>query len=272
MADLILTSEEKAANKWLELDDATLGKFVKYTAMTALQAYSEEGAIRLNAALIMLLGTVAESKEQSLQLKVNGLVYKGDHHGDWDLTISRNNEARPSTPPRAQLKFDAEMFVPILSGQKTQTRRVLKSAPSGSFRYDGVGSEFDDGGNTHYFEELGANGEFTEKYVCVGECPYADVGCALLVEGFKSRPLIASAIRIERLQDISNEDAWAEGCDLHLYSELGFGGFAGGQEDFIYGGYARKTFVALWGRIYGADSWAKNPWVWVINFHKSELH
>lgn len=269
MAELILTSDEKATNKWLELDDATLGKLVKYTAMTALQAYSEESAIRLNAALIMLLGTVAESKEQSLQLKVNGLVYKGDHHGDWDLTISpisRSNEGQPSTPPRAQLKFNDEMFVPILSGQKTQTRRVLKSVPAGSFRYDGVG--FDKGSNTHYFEELGANGEFTENYVSVGECPYADVGCALLVEGFKGRPLIASAIRIERLQDISNEDAWAEGCDPHLYSELGLGGFTGGQEDFIYGGYARKTFAALWNRIYGADSWAKNPWVWVIKFDK----
>jgi hypothetical protein len=63
-------------------------------------------------------------------------------------------------------------------------------------------------------------------------------------------------VRVERLQDISEADAWAEGC-------LGYDDdVTGGQSG--YGEYAQ-----LWESINGKGSWDANPWVWVIEFKVS---
>lgn len=59
-------------------------------------------------------------------------------------------------------------------------------------------------------------------------------------------------VRVERLQDISEEDAKAEGVTLKGMSR--------------YDGEARDAFEALWCGINGAESWDANPWVWVIGF------
>jgi len=79
------------------------------------------------------------------------------------------------------------------------------------------------------------------------------------------------SIRVERLNDISREDAAAEGaCYL---AEIGFDGrFTEGlhkgckviQQDH----YPEVNFANLWESINGAGSWAANPWVWVITFRK----
>lgn len=58
-------------------------------------------------------------------------------------------------------------------------------------------------------------------------------------------------IKVERLQDISEKDAIAEGIEYN-----------GGCE------VPRKTFEWLWESIKGSGSWAANPWVWVISFKK----
>lgn len=63
-------------------------------------------------------------------------------------------------------------------------------------------------------------------------------------------------VRVERLQDITEEDAKAEGC-------------ARFEDD--HGGYsARVMFCELWESINGAGSWDLNPWVWVVEFKKVE--
>lgn len=59
-------------------------------------------------------------------------------------------------------------------------------------------------------------------------------------------------VRVERLQDISEADAVAEGVTR---SEHG-------------GITARDGFQRLWKSINGADSWDTNPWVWVIDFRR----
>lgn len=60
-----------------------------------------------------------------------------------------------------------------------------------------------------------------------------------------------NAVRVERLNDCSQEDAEAEGvqCDM---SALTF----------------RDHFHALWDRINSTDAWAANPWVWVVEFRR----
>jgi hypothetical protein len=64
------------------------------------------------------------------------------------------------------------------------------------------------------------------------------------------------SIRAERLQDISQEDALAEG----LPDQLG--------DRFMADLPARYRYHQLWDSINGRGSWYENPWVWVINFRR----
>lgn len=71
-----------------------------------------------------------------------------------------------------------------------------------------------------------------------------------------------AAIRIERLQDISEADAGAEGMDTVRY-------YTHPTEGVVRdtGGYvARSNFRSLWESIKGKGAWDANPWVWVIEF------
>lgn len=73
-----------------------------------------------------------------------------------------------------------------------------------------------------------------------------------------------TAVRVERLQDISEEDAEAEGV-------LAFHSQSPGLEARPY--YRsmqsnRGLFEQLWGSINGDESWAANPWVWAITFKR----
>ena len=73
-----------------------------------------------------------------------------------------------------------------------------------------------------------------------------------------------AAVRIERLQDISAEDAIAEGIDRRM---------DGPDEE--YSGSSNtwhwrpsSAYRDLWESINGPDSWTANPWVWVYTFRK----
>lgn len=73
-------------------------------------------------------------------------------------------------------------------------------------------------------------------------------------------------IRVERLQDISEEDAIAEGIN----------GAEGrmGYVDYLKNGQATfhpiTSFQTLWQSINGEQSWNDNPWVWVLEFKQIE--
>ncbi|HED3064968.1 TPA: hypothetical protein R4057_001921 [Kluyvera ascorbata] len=56
-------------------------------------------------------------------------------------------------------------------------------------------------------------------------------------------------VRVERLNDISREDAIAEGGTPYFNVDW---------------------FSGLWASIYGEESWTANPWVWVIEFKRLE--
>lgn len=62
-----------------------------------------------------------------------------------------------------------------------------------------------------------------------------------------------TGVRVERLQDISEADAVAEGSQC-----------AGVPAALTN----RGAFSRLWQSINGPDSWAANPWVWVIEFQR----
>ncbi len=69
-----------------------------------------------------------------------------------------------------------------------------------------------------------------------------------------------TAVRVERLQDISEADALAEGVDADAVAS--FARVAGVTRP---AGFAYRD---LWESINGPGSWAKNPWVWVIEFRE----
>lgn len=58
--------------------------------------------------------------------------------------------------------------------------------------------------------------------------------------------LLIKGIQVERLQNITETDAIDEGA------------------------LNRKEFEFIWGNINGRESWASNPWVWVIEFDRTQ--
>lgn len=76
-------------------------------------------------------------------------------------------------------------------------------------------------------------------------------------------------IRVERLQDISKEDAVSEGIQ-ELPSRRGYYDPIAPSTISLGHYYTdpRCAFSVLWESINGDDSWTKNPWVWVIEFKR----
>lgn len=70
-------------------------------------------------------------------------------------------------------------------------------------------------------------------------------------------------IRVQRLHEISEADAIAEGADQYASSTKL-------RRDRAYdpslNGIYREGFSELWEAINGAGSWAANPWVWAVSF------
>lgn len=66
-------------------------------------------------------------------------------------------------------------------------------------------------------------------------------------------------IRVQRVQEISEEDAIAEGCPIES------------PQPFVKGygsASASGWFSELWNKVY--NTWEANPWVWVATFKKAE--
>lgn len=71
-------------------------------------------------------------------------------------------------------------------------------------------------------------------------------------------------IRVERLQNISEEDAIAEGVEI-VKSPDGYFKNYYGRKGFST---ARDSYISLWNKINGNGSWDNNPWVWIIEFKR----
>ncbi|MER1077210.1 hypothetical protein AAA612_04935 [Pseudomonas aeruginosa] len=100
-------------------------------------------------------------------------------------------------------------------------------------------------------------------------------GCSMISKGrvrpsihmprWASRILLEiTAVRVERLQDISEEQVLAEGvrgepCDHARQACADIG---------CWGDTAKGAFGFLWESLNGEGSWAANPWVWVVEFKR----
>lgn len=199
--------------------------------------------------------------------------------------------------------FNAEMVRAILDGRKTQTRRPIKWKQTRftemAERDDGSlwpwAEDCERGGDIWFtcpFGEVGDRIWVRETWAEAGASApdlklyranypdhvpahYENVPPAeeirwtppIHMPRWASRiTLEITAVRVERLNDISEEDAAAEGV----------GQLRGGFWKHYQPGWtqhqlsARGSFVTLWKSIYGADSWQANPWVWVIEFKRVE--
>ena len=72
-------------------------------------------------------------------------------------------------------------------------------------------------------------------------------------------------VRVERLQDISDSDAFAEGVEKTSY---GCHKHAPGGHGCMTG---RDGYRELWESINGPGSWDANPFVWVVEFKRIEV-
>lgn len=73
--------------------------------------------------------------------------------------------------------------------------------------------------------------------------------------------LEVTSVRVERLQDISEADALAEGVNAHQDHH-------GRPTTSIYSPV--QAYRDLWEQINGPGSWDANPWVWAVDFKRLE--
>lgn len=191
--------------------------------------------------------------------------------------------------------FNCPMVRAVLDGSKTQTRRVMKPQPSNVINQLFIWKD-----NATPLDELlalcpyGQPGDRLWVRESFWGCDLPGHGerpCVVYDDewhGKDYRPTVArpwarkfgripsihmprdcsritleiTAVRVERLQDISEEDSVAEGIERTARQWKSYGG---------PGGFCRSpisSYRSLWESINGTDSWGANPWVWVIEFRR----
>lgn len=194
--------------------------------------------------------------------------------------------------------FSGVMVRAILDGRKTQTRRVM----SERHRYHFI----DDCGDLALcpYGQPGDRMWVRESFWGCDAPGYGDIPCVVYDDewhgkGYQPaevRPwapkfgripsihmprncsritLEVTGVRVERLNDCSEEDALAEGVFKPGPSgNLPIGPCVqrvsdGNEIVYCQRGMATAEYRELWDQINGAGAWAANPWVWVVEFRKA---
>lgn len=170
------------------------------------------------------------------------------------------------------------MIRAILEGRKTQTRRPVKypvKTPVKGFTIIGGPPThglcpYGQPGQLLYVRETWAFGYPNYPYVYVHAADYPDKKPPHPVKWRPSIHMPFNAARIflkitgvyvQPLNSIDEADAKAEGAAPVFCQYKG--------ERSGYHSHA-EGFKQIWQNIYGPDSWEKNPWVWVIEFERTE--
>jgi hypothetical protein len=204
--------------------------------------------------------------------------------------------------------FSAPMVRALLDGRKTQTRRIISAEiPDGHFVEhchfcasgwglwergpwagggrctcrEVKGIRFRDGDRLYVRERgwISPSKQAFQPFVDneLGPTPQTPAGVSwkpspsIHMPRWASRlTLTVTDVRVERLNDISEADAWAEGCKKGEADDAG--GFFPAEEPDPSGiglrGWdnARDWFADLWEEINGDDAWDANPWVVAVTF------
>lgn len=172
--------------------------------------------------------------------------------------------------------FSAPMVRALLDGRKTQTRRVLKK-PAAMDALAVFGSKFLTlpgnidligyaPGDRLYVREafsyealdVDRNGFMPPWYWADGNPSsgnFTRPKPSIHMPRWASRiTLTVTEVRVQRLQEISNDDAKAEGvlgeCAFHVGNDATY----------------RAPFRELWNSLHGHDAWDANPWVVAVSF------
>lgn len=183
--------------------------------------------------------------------------------------------------------FNTEMVRAILDGRKSCTRRINKDAND----YVVPDMDFYDSDKRTYAVHNYADKEHTDKLsiaertcpICPSDILYVRESYSELSFGYvykadgenidhlgnviKWHPSIhmpkeaariwlkVTNVRVERLQDMTDDDAEAEGCFDYTSTALGF--------PDVWDSTIKKSDLDSYG-------WTANPWVWVIEFERCE--
>lgn len=80
--------------------------------------------------------------------------------------------------------------------------------------------------------------------------------------------LEVTGVRVERLQDISEADALAEGVTPLPGGDMWTAG--GVYDGPLHAARPQWAYRRLWEQINGPEGWAANPWVWCVAFRRLE--
>lgn len=198
--------------------------------------------------------------------------------------------------------FSGPMVRAILSGQKTVTRRAMKHQPcrkpvmvpngganfwSNPLYIQGamMGSQnhscpYGQPGDLLWVREAWAQVNVAqapgESWVVYRECDNrTDYGGpwkpSIHMRRRDSRILLeVTDVRVEQLQDITEDQAEAEGIEGCIPSCPGPYDEHGDPECDCMNLTYEQSFQALWKSINGRKSWDANPWVWVVEFKRIE--
>ena len=193
--------------------------------------------------------------------------------------------------------FNGDMVRAVMDGRKTQTRRVIKGVGPDNWLKGAsnhvvhaidhcpmgkigdvlwVKENFKVGkcANNLKPSELDARTWIVENggvwYLADNHCPLTPISTKGKTRPNNHMPKWASRIkleitdlRVEFLNDISSDDAKAEG--IEYFDSMEFKGY----KNYLGPGFTQdpvRSFESLWESINGKDSWLENPWVWVIEF------
>lgn len=186
--------------------------------------------------------------------------------------------------------FSAPMVRALLDGRKTQTRRVAKIKWEDGANPDFSGWRSEQVGPSHWqiIGGMGVGANIATPYapgdrLYVREahklidrhCDYRADWPEATQHLFRWRPsihmprwasrltLTVTDVRVQRLQEISEADAVAEGLETQP-SPLGISSYyCFGQ---IAYSRAKPAFSALWNSLHGPGAWDANPWVVALTF------
>lgn len=191
--------------------------------------------------------------------------------------------------------FNTEMVQAILDGRKTCTRRIVKNVSCRTYRIEPVyenGRFQFDCFYSSYVVALDAYADFcmpclppyhqgdilyvretwSHPIVPSDKNRYVYRADEVAEDGFKNEAHIwhpsihmpkeaariwlkVTDVRVERLQDMTDDDAEAEGCFDYTSTALGF--------PDVWDSTIKKSNLDRY-------SWQANPWVWVIEFERCE--
>ncbi len=201
--------------------------------------------------------------------------------------------------------FSTTMVLALMEDRKTQTRRIIKPQPIDNTEVDGNFFTGNHSGFVKVDGHINWRQQFTDEYspyqpgdilwVRESWCRFGNEYCFKIknqqgdVKPLKWKPSIhmpkaacrlfleVTEAKLERLQEISEDDAMSEGIEKYglgykSYEIIHSGPHKGTPHPHsaISNRKASFSFKELWESINGPDSWNINPWVWTISFKRTD--